>query len=303
MYGEMPTFDVSDVGGVPFTEIANGIKVTRFAPNAMMQIQSKRPVLLMLDEIGKAMRPVQNSCLRLLHERKIGEYSLPQGSIVFATTNLAAEGLGDSVQAHALNRCSFVTVRKPTADQWIPWAMGNGIHAVIISWVKRFPTCLSSYMDGVEGNPHIFYPSKPAKAFVTPRSLENASHIMWQRENLGHNATKAALAGCIGEAGAQDLVTFAETNDRLPSWHAITSAPKTTAVPLPKDFAANFILVFSAITVLDVNTFTAWMTYCRRLPKEYQGVFALNVCSSPKRRLAMENPEFVNWATKNQWLL
>lgn len=302
MYAEMPTFDVSDMSGVPFTETTNGVKVTRFAPNAMLNIQGTNPVLFMADEIGKAMRPVQNSVLRLLHEKKVGEYSLPEGSIVFGTTNLSAEGLGDHVQSHAQNRVSFITVRKPNAEEWLPWAADNGIHPVISSWVKKFPMCLASYTDG-EGNPYIYYPHKTARAFVTPRSLHKASHILHKRKHISDNAAYAAIAGCVGESAARDIMSFAQVDDRLPAWESIVANPKTTPVPEPEDFAALFITVFSAIMLVEAKTFDAWLEYCERLPKEYQGVFALNIVTTNKRIIAHSNRAFIKWATTNQWMI
>jgi hypothetical protein len=306
VYAELPTFDVSDVSGVPFTEeFRDGkkvIKVTRFAPNAMLNIHRGQPVIFMADELGKAPRPVQNSMLRLLHERKIGEYSLPEGSIVFGTTNLVGEGLGDAVQSHAYNRCSFVTLRKPSSDEWILWATDNMVHPAIIAWVKKFPMCLASYMDG-EGNPYIYYPGKPARAFVTPRSLEKASHILWKRDTLGHNAAMAGIAGCMGESGARDLLTFIETFDRIPSWESIVQTPDTAPVPGPTDFAANFVLVFNALTLMDKASMTGWIRYCSRLPQEYQGVFAMNILASAKRQIAITNRAFVVWATQNHWMV
>ena len=301
MYAEMPTFDVSDMSGVPFTETTNGVKVTRFAPNAMLNIQGANPVLFMADEVGKAMRPVQNSVLRLLHEKKVGEYSLPEGSIVFGTTNLSAEGLGDHVQSHAQNRVSFITVRKPNAEEWLPWAADNGIHPVISSWVKKFPMCLASYTDG-DGNPYIYYPHKTARAFVTPRSLHKASHILHKRKHISDNAAYAAIAGCVGESAARDIMSFAQVDDRLPAWETIVANPKTAPVPEPEDFAALFITVFSAIMLVEAKTFDAWLEYCERLPKEYQGVFALNIVTTNKRTIAHNNRSFVKWATANEWM-
>jgi MoxR-like ATPase len=302
MYAEVPTFDTSDITGVPFTEVINGVKVTRFAPNAMLNIQSDRPVMFMADEIGKGTRPVQNTFLRLFHEHKIGEFSLPKGSCVFATSNLAAEGLGDHVQEHFRNRGSTIEIRKPTAEEWIIWAMANGIHPVIIAWVKKYPRCFASYRDG-DGNPYINYPTKPSKAFVSGRSLHKASHIMWKRDKLPSHVTRVAIAGCVGASAANDIITFADTYDRLPSWDAIVASPDTAYVPSNQDFAGNFVSVFSAVSLVERKTMAPWMAYCQRLPKEYQGVFALNVLTSPARSVALNNRAFVTWATQNHWMV
>lgn len=302
VYAETQTFDVGDITGVPFTELINGVKVTRFAPNILVNAHSDKPIFFMADEVGKAMRPVQNSLLRLFQSRRIGEYSLPDGSTVFGTTNLAVEGLGDHIQQHAQNRVSVVEIRKPTAAEWIIWAMSHNIHPIVIAWVKKFPHCLASYRDG-DGNPYIQYPSKTEGAVVTPRSLENASHIMWQRGKLTDNAVVAGLRGCVGAAAATDLMTFAQTLDRMPSWEATISDPTGCMVPSAQDFAANYVTVFSGISLVDKTTMTPFMTYLKRLPKEYQGVFALNIQASPKRGIAQSNRSFIVWATENEWMM
>jgi hypothetical protein len=305
-YLDVPTMDTADVNGVPYTEeFTHGVrirKITHFAPNALLGVHQDQPVIIMADELGKGTRPVQNSLLRLLHERKIGDVALPPGSMVFATTNLLSEGLGDYVQEQAQNRVSVVKVRKPSAAEWVKWAMGNGVHPVLISWVKRFPMCLASFSDG-EGNPYINYPGITKGPFVTPRSLERASDQLWVRGKISDNAIAAGIAGSVGKAAMTDIISFAETNDRLPSWENIVSSPDTARVPDVQDFAANFISVFSAIMLVERDTFGAWMTYCQRLPKEYQGVFALNVVESPKRGIATSNRKFIDWATENHWMV
>lgn len=303
VYADLPTYDIGDISGVPFTEVINGVKVTDFAPNAMLNLQHGAPVIFMADEIGKASRPVQNSILRLLHEGKVGQYALPPGSLRFATTNLAAEGLGDMFQAHAMNRVAFVTVRKPNAEKWIPWGMNKNIHPVVLAWVKRYPMCLDSYMDGVEGNPYIFYPGKTNRPFVSPRSLHKASYFLHKRHILGDNATLAGLRGTVGESAGTDMMNFALTYDRLASWETIITTPDTAHVPDAQDFAANFVTVFSAITLVNEKSFDPWMKYLQRLPKEYQGVFALQALVSPKREIAIKNRRFVVWAAENQYLV
>lgn len=302
VYAETQTFDVGDVTGVPFTELVNGVKVTRFAPNILTGVHSEKPIIFMADEIGKAMRPVQNSMLRLFQSRRIGEYGLPEGSIVFGTTNLAVEGLSDHIQQHAQNRVSMVEINKPDAQEWLPWAMANNVHPIILAWVKKFPHCLATFRDG-DGNPYISYPSKTEGAFVSPRSLENASHILHERGRLTDNAVTAAIKGCVGVAAAVDIMTFAQTFDRMPSWEATITNPDTCPVPAVGDFAANFVTVFSAIQLIDKQTLTPFLTYLRRLPKEYQGVFALNVLTSPKRSVAQSNRAFITWAVENEWMV
>jgi len=314
-YIDCTLLDLGDFA-LPYTELASsmtGLKVTKFAPNARFKFQSKKPVIVMLDEIGKAMKAVKNVLLTLMLEKRIGDVQLPEGSIVFGTTNLSTDGVGDSLEAHARNRVCFVTVRKPHAgfgaggsvdpDSWGAWALDNDIAPEVIAWVKQFPQALESYTDRSQSdNPYIFNPTRAGQtAFVTPRSLEKASHIAKKRPMLGESVTISALAGTIGESAARDMQAFFTVVDKLPTWESIMHSPETAKVP--DDAVAKCILVFSAITRVDKDTLGKWLAYADRLDKELQALFARSIVkSSSKQTMAVSNKDFVKWATQNQWL-
>lgn len=303
IYMDGPLLDLGDVGGVPRIEMVNGVHVTKFAPNALMGFHFNKPVTLMVDEFGKMMRPVQNMFLRLLLEHKLNDLTLPEGSTVFGTTNMTTDGLGDNLLAHVRNRVSFVTVRKPTQSEWQVWAMDNGIAPEVGAFAKFFSQVFESYLsDDVEGNPYVFNPRKQQGAFVTPRSLEKASHIIKHRGELGAATTTAALAGAIGIAGARDLVTYAEMADKLPTWESLINNPKGALVPTGVDQAAAFMVVFNAVSRITKATMDPWLDYLMRLPKEMQGVFALEVVKTKNRDAAISNRKFVEFAAKNSYL-
>jgi hypothetical protein len=294
-------------------ELSGDLKVTKFAPNARFKFQSGKPVIVMLDEIGKAMKAVKNVLLTLMLEKRIGDMSLPEGSIVFGTTNLATDGVGDSLEAHARNRVCFVTVRKPHAgfqadgsidsDSWGAWAVENDIAPEVLAWVKQFPHALESYTDPAQkDNAYIFNPTRAGQsAFVTPRSLEKASHIAKKRVDLGDGVTISALAGTIGESAARDMQAFFTVVDKLPTWESICNSP--TSAKVPDDAVAKCILTFSAITRVDKDTLPKWLKYADRLDKELQALFARSIVkSTTKQAMAVSNKEFVKWATDNQWL-
>jgi hypothetical protein len=259
------------------------------------------------------MKAVKNVLLTLMLEKRIGDMSLPEGSIVFGTTNLATDGVGDSLEAHARNRVCFVTVRKPHAgfqpdgsidsDSWGAWAVENDIAPEVLAWVKQFPHALESYTDPAQkDNAYIFNPTRAGQsAFVTPRSLEKASHIANKRADLGDGVTISALAGTIGESAARDMQAFFTVVDKLPTWEAICQSPSTAKVP--DDAVAKCILTFSAITRVDKDTLPKWLKYADRLDKELQALFARSIVkSTTKQAMAVSNKEFVKWATDNQWL-
>lgn len=303
VYVDMTTKDLCDISGVPFVEKLNGTNVTRFAPSSELGIHLDQPVIVMLDEFGKAMTAVKNTCLRFLLERKMGEYSLHPDSIVFGTTNLMGEGLGDMIQPHARNRVSFVTVHSPSSEDWCAWAADNGVEAEIIAWVNQNPQCLASFTDPAQkDNPYIFHPNKPAGAFVTPRSLVKASSIIKHRGHLGVGPTIAGVAGCVGESAARDLMAYADLADKLPTWESIIKDPAKAKLPTGGDAASALITVYSAIVRVEKDTFDAWMAYLSRMPAEYQALFASQIMMSGKRGVAAANRKFIEYATKAEFM-
>ena len=305
-YIDCTLLDLGDFA-LPYTEAVDGLtpvnKITKFAPNARFKMHTGKPVIVMLDEIGKAMKAVKNVLLTLMLEHRIGDHYLPDGSIVFGTTNLLTDGVGDMLEAHARNRVAFVTVRKPDADEWIEWAISNEVDPTIIAWVKQFPHALASYTDGAQkDNPYIFNPTRAGMgAVVTPRSLEKASHIAKRRSELGDALTISLLTGTIGESAARDMQAFFTVVDKLPTWEAILADPKNAK--MPDDTVAKCILVFSAITRVEKDTLAKWMDYVQRMDMEWQALFATSVMKSQvKQAFCVMNKEFKDWALKNQWL-
>ena len=111
-YLDCTTLDVGDLS-VPKVKTIDGVEVTAFVPNESLGFHQAKPVILMADEISKGTQAVKKALLRIMLERAQGVNVLPEGSIVFATGNLALEGVADMLEAHARNRLCVVKVRKP----------------------------------------------------------------------------------------------------------------------------------------------------------------------------------------------
>mgnify|MGYP000458855801 CR=1 FL=1 len=54
-------------------------------------IARKEPYVLFLDELNACTQEVQKAFYSLIHERRIGEYCLPEGSIVVGAGNRAQD--------------------------------------------------------------------------------------------------------------------------------------------------------------------------------------------------------------------
>jgi len=275
-YIDVANLDLGDLG-MPVIDRDN--MTTSYAPNTRFGVgrDQTKPVVLMLDELGKASRPVMNMLLPVILEHRIGDVPLPKGSIVFGTTNLDTDGVGDNIPAHAFNRMTVLNVGNPTFDEWLPWATNNGVAPEVIVFAKQTPEVFDCYvdLDPKVKNPYIFNPlTGNTKAFCSPRSLAKAGHIVSQRDVLGA-ATLPALAGTVGEAAARQMDALVNLADQLPMFETIVKSPDTAKIPTGA--GALFILAFMLAGRVTEPTLDAVMDYAERMGKESFEAYSLFV--------------------------
>jgi hypothetical protein len=288
-----------DLGDIAMPVINHEQKSTAFYPNERFKLHLGKPVIVMLDELTKASEPVKNMLLPIMQERRLGNVELHPDSIVFSTGNLTTDVVGDHMKAHVKNRITQVTVSPPTAEEWTPWAIDDGVAPEIIAWATQFPHCMASYTDkSQEENMYIYHPNKQQEAFTSARSLAQSSPIVENREKLGMNATMTALAGTIGESAARDMSAYFSLADSLPTREAVYHSPMTAVIP--SDPSAQVILVMRELMSLETKNIDAWVTYMQRLPMEIQALFGVNIMASSKRDKISKNKNFVDWAIKNE---
>ena len=300
-YFDCTTKDLGDITIPNIAKLDDGTGYVTYLTNEELGAHNHKPIILMVDEFGKANPAVKNALLRLLLERKIGSYTLHPDSIIYATTNKGSEGVGDMLPPHARNRLTVVRVRKSTNLEWIEWGINAGIDHSLLGWGKDNPHLFASFEDikDPDENPYIFHPKQQRAAFVTPRSLHSASDILHQRHLFDDQTLTAMLMGTIGDRGAMDLMAFVKMSDQLPSLQSIKDDPKTAKVP--ESAAAVCMVVYRTLASLEQDWLDAWMGYMPRLDSEAQGMFANGVRAPKysKRSMAMRNKKFTKWAMDN----
>ena len=304
IYVDCPVKDMSDIG---MTIPNHATKQLEYYVSSLFNLGDDKPKYILLDEFMKSPKLLQVVFTRMMLERMAGDRALPAGSRVFATSNNASDGVGDSMLAHAGNRVCIVEMAKPTANEWLEWAgqPQNAISRVVRAFVSMFPRCLASYKEGdvQKDNPYIFKPNSGALSFVSPRSLAKCDVIVRNRDALGENATEVALAGTIGIAAAGDMAAFMSMEKTLVDVKDIIKAPSTVAVP--KEISAQLMIMFQAVDVLDTQDgLTKFMEFVERIPSnEVQGVFFTMMLRNQKSiKLARNNLKIAEWAKNNHEL-
>ena len=303
-YCDCTTKDLGDITVPNISKLDNGTGFVSYLTNEELGAHLDKPIILMIDEYGKANTAVKNAMLRLMLERKIGSYTLHPDSLVFATTNLGAEGVGDLVPPHARNRITVITMRKPDNMEWIEWGINNEIDHTLLGWCKDNPQLFAGFetVKNPEENPYIYHPRDQRTAFVTPRSLEAASDWLKEREAFDDQTLTGLLMGTIGARGAMDLMAFVKLADQLPSLESIKKDPQNAKVP--DSASAVCMVVYRTLACLDKDWVNSWMDYMVRLDKEAQGMFANGVRAPKysKQSMVMTNKKFTEWAMANNYM-
>jgi len=300
IYVDCPVKDMMDIAAsIPNHQS----KSLEYYVSSLFKMGNGKKKVIMLDEFMKSPKLMQIIYTRLMLERSVGDWQLPEGSYVFATSNNASDGVGDGMLAHVGNRVCLVNMRKPNHDEWNTWASANGIARPIRAWAAMNTKAFKSYLDpDQQDNPYIFKPSSTNKSFVSPRSLAKCSPIVEKRGEYSENALTVALAGTAGEAFAKSIAAFISLEGRLTKYEDIIKSPKTISVP--DNVSALVMMLFEAIDKLDTqDTLNKYMDFVNRIPQEeIQSIF-FTMMMRAKPKLARYNQEINKWATDNHQLL
>lgn len=297
-YVDVANLDLGDLG---MPVIDKDAMTTNYAPNVRFGLAKgqTKPVLLMLDELGKGSRPIINMLLPVILEHRLGDVKLPEGSIVFGTTNLASDGVGDNIPAHAHNRMTVLDYSNPTVDEWLAWASNNDVAPEVMAFAKQYPIVFDRYdQTDDKDNPYVFNPRKGnTKAFCSPRSLEKASHLIKARAALGA-ALLPALAGTCGEAAAREMEAMVHLADQVPTFEEIIKNPAKTKLPsVPSGY---FLLAFMLAGRLSDGTVPAVAEYVARWTDSFEGkaLFYSTVCgNASKLGFALKHRPFTEGCT------
>lgn len=291
-----------DLGDIAMPIVDRERMVTNYAPNARFNVATgaTRPVIIMLDELTKAPKPVFNMLLPLILEDRLGDVMLPPGSRVFATGNLDTDGVGDKMEAHAYNRMTVVDYRNPTAEEWLQHAATIDIHPSVMLFVYENPQVFDRYdsLSNDKENPYIFNPlTGNTRAFVSARSLEKASNIVKQRDALG-DAVLPMLAGTIGEPAARMLEASIAVEDKVPRRDVILANPDKA--PLPADISGYYMLAIRCAAQASPKTMEPFVTYVQRWSHmEAKTLFATMVAGSKDKVVwALKTPNFRHLAAE-----
>lgn len=203
---------------------------SRFFPPA--NIVRNEPFVLFLDELNASSHEIQKAFYSLILDQRVGEYCLPEGTIVIGAGNRAKDtAIVKPMPSALINRMVHIHLR---ADhrQWLQWAINEaGIHPWIVEYLQLRPDQLWNE------------PPKHEEPFSTPRSWHMLSDALLSfGDDISNEMLEALIYGVLSPAHAGGFKGFVK---QIRQKHTITAILKGDAA-WPDDPGDRDILYFLA---------------------------------------------------------
>lgn len=199
----MSMFSPEDVNGIPFIVDINGTKSTKFAKTGFVPTTEGLKGIIFLDEIGNAEEYKFGPLQSLLTERKVGEYSIPDGIQFVLATNKPEDGTGASELPSAIrDRCMQFDVVAPMGEEFINMMdrIGRKLHKNVEGFLLTFPA-----------ETYTFNPNKTASA--TLRTWEQVSNMMPTFKNLQEEVL--VVGSMIGTEGSSKYKAWRKLSSKF----------------------------------------------------------------------------------------
>ena len=282
-------FNPVDLRGIPTANAEKTLAVW-LKPRIFQMDESSEVInILLLDEISAAPPSVQAAAYQLTLDRAIGEHRLPDNCIVIAAGNRVTDRSVVFAMPKALaNRLCHIEIAGD-ADAWHRWAVGAGIHHIVLGFLAHSPHMLMR-----------FDPSSDALSFPTPRSWEMVSHIL-NRVSEDIREVYPLIVGCVGEEAAYELRAFSDIYGKIPSMDDVFAGKESPVPTRPEALlalASQFAPYAAAHT--DEAGIDNAVQYAQRLPIEFRNRIFADLLEVPAIRQKLSRiPTFDYWFARS----
>lgn len=269
-----------DLRGLPLVNKETH-KAEWLSPDFLPNGKNKKQGILFLDEINLAPQSVMAAGYQLILDRKLGNYTLPEGWKIVAAGNRAEDQAAvTKFPAPLSNRFVHIDL-DVDGDEWRKWAINKGVSEQIVAFLGKMPQ-------------HLFkMPKAGERSFPTPRSWENASKL----HDLGLRIDSA-----IGEGVAAEFYAFIKVYEKLPDVDAILDG-KEKRIPEELDvlWATMMSIVYKAQIAHIPNIFP----YVAKMPKEFEVVTLTSLDDKSKdfSLALLASKEWSHWIGQNQEII
>ena len=283
--------DPVDLRGIP--SVSAKTRTTDW--NVPSFLPTKGKGVLFLDEINSAAQATQAAAYQLVLDRKLGDYTLPDGWNIIAAGNRTSDRAIVNQMSTALkNRFTHLNY-EVNNDDWCQWALNTNIAVEVLGFIRFRPMLLNEFEQRSESKEEKTRLQKlrDAQAFATPRSWEFLSRVVNRKPS--QDVEYELYSGIVGEGCAAEFMGYLKYYRDLPNLDALLMNPKSAKVPTEP--ATLYALSTGLATKASPDNMERVVDYALRMPAEFQ---VLMMKDAIVRDNQLTNTKaFNNWAIKN----
>lgn len=242
----LPTIDPVDLRGIPVPNKEKGI--AQWLPAGFLPQSTPKGCLggiILLDELNSSPPSVQAAAYQLTLDKKVGEYKVPDGWLIFAAGNRAVDrGVTYNIPKPLANRFTHFEIVHDVPE-WLNWAREHHLDPFVITFIRlgfsqQGTKVTKSYL-------HNFDPESPALAYATPRSWEFVSNLQPLRD-VNIKAYFAAVRGTVGKEAGGMFETFVMHKNDLPNPKDVLEGK---AFDMPEEIDSQFVMISMLIETIN----------------------------------------------------
>ncbi len=284
-------FSPVDIRGVPMADAER--KFTNWLKPKIFDLPSGDEYIniLFLDELSAAPQSVQAAAYQLCLDRRVGEFELPENTIVIAAGNrMTDKSIAYKMPKALCNRLLHIEI-KADFPSWRRWAQESGISDKVIGYLAFDPSRLCVEADNAD------------LAYPTPRSWAFVSSLL---EATGKQPSEIhkLIAGCIGEDTAIEFELFCSGAKNIPDISKIL-AGRCRETPRRHDVVYALLSKLSQRIISDSEKITVEeidnaCTYVLRFPKDFVASFMRDLRSEKLGAKLMRSRVYGEWIANNE---
>jgi hypothetical protein len=179
--------------------------------------QDSQPIVLFLDELNRARPEILQTVMDLTLNRKLAGKALPEGSHVISAVNEGEEYQLTDLDPALVSRFNIYEF-KPTVEEWLNWAAGEGLDERVINFIQDNPTWLDGNSDNKE--------YKGLEKSADRRAWKHVSDVMLKVDTI-KDIHKRTIAGIVGVGAAAAFIQSAMQHNAITGKDLLLKYDKT----------------------------------------------------------------------------
>lgn len=281
-------YNISNLIGIPFKETTVDGKIKAYFSEPCW-LNPQQTNLYFFDELGNAMKSVQDATFQLFLDRRVGPHKLKENDILMAASNNKSDN--DNI-----NKLS-----KPLRNRLVHINLEAHLETTL-KYAKTFNPIIKAFL---RFKPELLYKPSNEGAFPTPRSWENVNNLL--KKPLKQESI--VLAGTIGYEESIEFMAFKDRVKYVPNITNILKGIPEKVVEEPDTIYTTMEMMLNELEKeedikLREEQFKHGLEYWEKNPNKEYSIAAINTIMNCFTRTQLTKMEvFQDWVEKNYtWL-